>query len=232
MAELVAGAPWWGLGAVIWANVVLSADNVVVMALAARSLPPREKRRALVLGAGAAIAVRIALTVVALEALRLPFLKIVGGLALFGIAVKLLLSSDPTREAVASPSGLGGAVATIVTADLVMSVDNVIAVAAAAQGSMFLLAAGLAISMPLTVFGATVLLSLIERHPMIITLGAAILGWVAGGMLVTDRAVAEWVTSSLPWMRTAFLGATWAEIAGALLVVIAGRWAAIRARPT
>lgn len=228
MAEFITAQSWWGLGAVIWANIILSADNVVVMALAARSLPPQQKKLALLLGAGAAILVRIALTIIAVELLKLPLLKIIGGLALLWIAVKLLLPGDGNAD-IQGASNLIQAVKAIVVADLVMSVDNVIAVAAAAQGSVPLLVVGLGISMPLAIFGATVLMKLMERYPIITTLGAAILGWVAGGMLVTDPAAAEWIDANLPWMRIRAFGASWAEIAGALLVVGVGRWLAMRA---
>jgi YjbE family integral membrane protein len=230
MTAFTTAQSWWGLGAVIWANLILSADNVVVMALAVRSLPSRQKRLALLLGAVAALFVRIALTILALELLRLPFLKIIGGLALLGIAVKLMLSDDGNTD-IRGASTLTGAVKTIVVADLVMSVDNVIAVAAAAQGSIALLVLGLAISMPFTIVGATVLIKLMQRHPIIITLGAAILGWVAGGMLVTDPATEAWITSHLPWMQVGPLGATWAQIAGALLVVGVGAGLARHRRP-
>lgn len=228
MAEFMTAQSWWGLGAVIWANIILSADNVVVMALAARSLPPQQKKLALLLGAGAAILVRIALTIIAVELLKLPLLKIIGGLALLWIAVKLLLPGDGNAD-IQGASNLIQAVKAIVVADLVMSVDNVIAVAAAAQGSVPLLVVGLGISMPLAIFGATVLMKLMERYPIITTLGAAILGWVAGGMLVTDPAAAEWIDANLPWMRIRAFGASWAEIAGALLVVGVGRCLAMRA---
>jgi YjbE family integral membrane protein len=227
MMEIATALSWWGLGAVIWTNIILSADNVVVMALAARSLPPQQKKLALFLGAGAAILLRIALTIIALELLKLPLLKIIGGLALLWIAVKLLLPGGGNAD-IQGASNLIQAVKTIVVADLVMSVDNVIAVAAAAQGSVPLLVLGLAISMPLVILGATLLLRLMERYPVIIVLGAAILGWVAGGMLVTDPVVAEWIDANLHWMRIRSLGISWAEIAGALLVVGVGRWLATR----
>ena len=227
MTEIATALSWWGLGAVIWANIILSADNVVVMALAARSLPPQQKKLALLLGAGAAILLRIALTIVAVELLKLPLLKIVGGLALLWIAVKLLLPGDGKAD-IQGASNLIQAVKTILVADLVMSVDNVIAVAAAAQGSVPLLVLGLGISMPLTIFGATVLMKLMERYPIITTLGAAVLGWVAGGMLVTDPVAAEWIDANLRWMHIRPLGVSWAEIAGALLVVGVGRWLATR----
>jgi len=228
MAEFATAPFWWGLAAVIWVNVILSCDNAVVIALAVRALPPRQRRQAVFWGAGAALALRIALTLAAVEVLRLPFLKIVGGLALLWIAVKLLSPGGGDR-AVEDAGSLMHAIRTILVADLMMSVDNVIAVAAAAQGSVPRLVLGLAISMPLVILGATLLLGLMERYPFIIVLGAGVLGWVAGGMLVTDPAAAQWIDANLQWVHIRSLGVNWAEIAGALLVVSAGRWRTTRA---
>lgn len=228
MEEIATAQFWWGLAAVIWVNVILSCDNAVVIALAVRSLPRRQRKQAVYWGAGAALALRIALTMIAVELLRLPLLKIIGGLALLWIAVQLLFPRG-AGGVVKDTGNLMPAIRTILVADLMMSVDNVIAVAAAAQGSMTRLVLGLAISMPLVILGATLLLKLMERYPLITVLGAAILGWVAGGMLVTDPAAAEWIDANLPWMHIRALGASWAEIAGALLVVGVGRWLATRA---
>jgi YjbE family integral membrane protein len=228
MTEIATAAFWWGLAAVVWVNVILSCDNAVVIALAARSLPPRERRRAVAWGAGAAIALRIALTLVAVEVLRLPFLKIGGGLVLLWIAVRLMVP-DGGEPGVRLEGRLVPAIRTIVVADLMMSVDNVIAVAAAAHGSVLRVVLGLAVSVPLVIAGAALLLKLIERYPLIVVLGAGILGWVAGGMLVTDPASEQWVSAKLPSLHIDWLGASWAEIAGAAFVIAAGGWRAIRA---
>ena len=165
----------------------------MVIALAARSLPPKQQKMAIFWGAGAAVVLRVILTVFAVKLLALPWLKIVGSLLLFWIGVKLLIPEDGDADIDASDN-LVTAIKTILIADLVMSLDNVIAVAAAAGGSMTLLILGLLISIPLVVFGATLLVHLMERFPVIITIGAGLIGWVAGEMLVTDPALEGWLT--------------------------------------
>ena len=183
---------WVALLQIIGVNIVLSGDNAVVIALAARSLPPKQQKLAILYGAGAAVVLRILLTIFAVALLALPWLKIVGGLLLFWIGIKLLVPEDGEDDINASDHLLT-AIKTILIADLVMSLDNVIAVAAAAGGSMTLLILGLAISIPLVVFGATLLVTLMERYPIIITIGAALIGMVAGEMLVTDPALKDWL---------------------------------------
>jgi YjbE family integral membrane protein len=227
MEELLTSHFWLGLGTIIWVNIILSGDNAVVIALAARSLPPNQQKKAIFWGAAAAVVLRILLTVVAVKLLEFPYLKIVGGLALLWIAVKLLVPEDEGDGDVASSSHLMGAIKTILIADLVMSTDNVIAVAAAAKGSIVLLVLGLVISIPLVVYGATMLMKLMERFPIIITLGAAILGWTAGEMMVTDPAVAGWVKANAAWLDTFYV----APAVGAVLVVVLGKWLAGRKKP-
>jgi len=189
--ELTSAAFWAALGSIIWVNILLSGDNAVVIALAARSLPPKMQKQAIFWGSAAAILMRIVLTVIALEMLKWPFLKIVGGLLLLYIGITLLLDEDDGGDQ-GKGGGDGGlmvAVRTILIADLVMSLDNVLAVAAAAKGNVPLLVIGLAISIPLIIFGSTLLLKVMERYPIIITAGAALLGFLAGEMLLTDPAV-------------------------------------------
>lgn len=188
MEELATQAFWIGLAKIIGVNVVLSGDNAVVIALAARSLPARQQKQAILWGAGAAVVLRVVLTIFAVALLSLPWLKIIGGLLLFWIGIKLLVPEDDDEDINASDHLLT-AIKTILIADLVMSLDNVIAVAAAAGGSMTLLVLGLAISIPLVVFGATLLVHLMERYPVIVTVGAGLIGWVAGEMLITDGAL-------------------------------------------
>jgi YjbE family integral membrane protein len=192
---------WIGLGVIIWVNIILSGDNAVVIALAARSLPRHRQKQAIFWGAGVAVALRIVLTIVAVKLLELPFLKLLGSAALLWIAVKLLVPEEDDGGEVQASTRLWGAIKTILIADLVMSTDNVIAVAAAAKGSLLLLALGLVISIPLVVFGATLLMALMQRVPLIITLGAAVLGWTSGAMAVTDPAVIEWVTANAHWLQ-------------------------------
>ena len=183
---------WIGLLKIIGVNLILSGDNAVVIALAARSLPQRQQKAAVLWGSGAAVAMRIVLTIFAVALLTLPWLKLVGSLLLFWIGIKLLIPEED-NENVNPSDNLMAAVKTILIADLVMSIDNVIAVAAAAQGSMTLLVLGLAISIPLVIFGSTLLLHLMERWPVIITIGGGLLGFVAGEMLVTDPALKGWL---------------------------------------
>jgi YjbE family integral membrane protein len=215
---------WIALLQIIGVNIVLSGDNAVVIALAARSLPPDQQKRAIAWGSGAAVVMRILLTIVAVELLRLPYLKLVGAGLLLWIAVQLLLPEDAQEGHGAAVGGLAAAIKTILLADLVMSLDNVIAVAAAAKGSTVLLVLGLAISIPLVVFASRLLLVLMERFPFIITLGAALLGWVAGDMAVTDPIDKPWVD-----LNAAFLH--WgAPLACAIAVVALGKWLASRKR--
>lgn len=231
IAELQTASFWTGLLAIIWVNVILSGDNAVVIALAARSLPKHQQSKAVFWGAGAAVLLRIVLTIIAVEALKWPYLKIIGGVLLLWIAIKLLTPEDDGPD-VESSDNLIQAIKTILIADLVMSLDNVLGVAAVAKGSMLLLVLGLAISIPIVIFGATMLMKLMERFPIIITIGAALLGWVAGEMLVTDPSLVGWISAHWPWMHIHLplgLGEiSWAAIAGAAVVVIFGKLLAAR----
>jgi len=230
--ELQTAAFWTGLLAIIWVNIILSGDNAVVIALAARSLPARQQTKAVIWGAGAAVVLRIILTIVAVELLKLPWLKLIGGALLLWIAVKLLVPEDGGGGDVESSDNLWAAIKTILIADLVMSLDNVIAVAAVAKGSIVLLILGLAISIPLVVFGATILMKLMGRFPVIITIGAALIGYVSGEMLVTDPIVVEWFTANAHWMIDfevfSILGAklelSGAGLISAAIVVAVGKW--------
>jgi len=213
---------WIALLQIIGVNIVLSGDNAVVIALAARSLPADQQKRAIAWGSGAAVVMRIVLTIVAVELLRLPYLKLAGAALLLWIAVQLLQPEESEDGHATVVSGLGAAIKTILLADLVMSLDNVIAVAAAAKGSVLLLIIGLAISIPLVVFASRILLVLMERFPVIITAGAALLGWVAGDMAVTDPIDKPWVD-----LHAAFLH--WgAPLVCAVAVVVVGKWLAAR----
>src|SRR6478672_8025492 len=182
---------WTALLKIIGVNIVLSGDNAVVIALAARSLKGKQQKQAIFWGSGAAIVMRIVLTLFAVALLELEWLKLVGSALLLWIGVKLLIPEDDGDDIQASDN-LMVAIRTILIADLVMSLDNVIAVAAAAGGHWGLLIIGLAISIPLVIFGATLLLKLMERWPVIITIGAGLIGWVAGEMLVADSALQGW----------------------------------------
>jgi YjbE family integral membrane protein len=209
---------WIGLLKIIWINVILSGDNAVVIALAARTLPAHQQTKAVALGSSAAVVLRVLLTVVAAKLMTIAFLQIVGGLLLLWIGFKLLLEEGGDgEEGVAAHTGtLLAAVRTILVADLIMSLDNVIAVAAAANGNMVLLILGLAISIPLVVFGSTLLIKLMERFPAIVTIGAGLIGWVAGEAIVGDAALAA-VASGSAWLHYA------GPALGAAVVVLGAR---------
>lgn len=187
--DLTSGVFWAALGSIILANVVLSGDNAVVIALAARSLPPQQQKKAIFWGSAAAIVMRIVLTLIAVEMLKWPWLKVVGAVLLVYIGISLLGEDDGGEGEHREVGGMMAAIRTILVADLVMSLDNVLAVAAAAKGDTLLLILGLGISIPLIIFGSTLLLKVMERFPIIITLGAALLGFLAGEMILTDPAV-------------------------------------------
>jgi YjbE family integral membrane protein len=225
--ELLGQAFWIGLLKIIGVNIVLSGDNAVVIALAARSLPAKQQKQAVLWGSGAAVLMRIILTVFAVALLTLPWLKLAGSLLLFWIGIKLLIPEEDDEDIDASDN-LIAAIKTILIADLVMSIDNVIAVAAAAGGSLTLLILGLAISIPLVIFGATLLLKLMERLPVIITIGGALIGWVAGEMLVIDQALQGWLSGlGVQYVNDRPMLGGWSlellgGAAGVVIVVVAG----------
>ena len=179
---------------IIGINIVLSGDNAVVIALACRGLPPRQRMAGILLGAAAAVLLRIIFTVLIQYLLDVPWLQIAGGLLLFWIAIKLLVAEEATEESVAAGGSLFEAVKIVAIADIVMSLDNVLAIAGAAKSAppdqqMWLIVIGLLISIPLVVFGATLIVTLLTRFPVLVWAGAALLGWIAGELLVSDRVV-------------------------------------------
>ena len=208
---------WIGLLKIIWINIILSGDNAVVIALAARGLPPLQQRKAVLFGSGAAVVLRIALTVVAVKLLTMPYLQSVGGVLLLYIGVQLLSDQGEGEGEEKTHGTLLAARRTILIADLVMSLDNVIGVAAAAKGSMLLLVLGLAISIPMVVFGSTMMIRLMERFPVVVTLGAALIGWVGGETMANDTILAT-LMQDLPWLHQA------GPVLGAALVLGLGRW--------
>ena len=209
------GTPQFWLAGIeiIVINILLSGDNAVVIALACRNLPAHQRRWGVFWGAGGAIALRIVLTFFAISLLDLPWLKIVGGLLLLWIGVKLIASDDGEGHEVKASDQLFAAVRTIVIADLVMSLDNVIGVAAAAKGSLFLLVFGLVVSIPLVIVGSQLIMKAIERFPILVMAGGGLLGYVAGEMAVTDNAVAGWINAHAHWLH-------WALPVGCILFVI------------
>ena len=215
--ELTSAAFWAALGSIIWVNIILSGDNAVVIALAARTLPPKQQKVAIFWGSAAAIVMRVLLTIIAVEMLKWPWLKIIGAILLVYIGVTLMLDDDDGDGDVGDDKGnIWTAIRTILIADLVMSLDNVLAVAAAAKGNIPLLVIGLALSIPLIIFGSQLLLKVMERFPIIITAGAALLGFLAGEMLLTDPALVERI-GELPHWQINLGGAI-----GAALVVAIG----------
>ena len=218
---------WIPLLKIIWINIVLSGDNAVVIALAARSLPPRQQKLAVAWGSGAVVAMRIVLTLFAVALLQLPYLKLVGAGLLLWIGVRLLLPEE-SEENVDGHQNLMAAIKTILIADLVMSLDNVIAVAAAAGDSVTLLVLGLGISIPLVIIGSTLLMKVMERFPTIITAGGALLGFVAGGIAVSDPALRDWMGANFQLIdsKPALAGVHLELIVGltgAALVVLIGK---------
>jgi YjbE family integral membrane protein len=187
--EMATTTFWVAVGKIIWINVLLSGDNALVIALACRGLAPRQRLWGMIFGAAAAVILRIIFTGIVATLMELPYLKLVGGLALIVIAAKLLVPEQDDEDSVDAASHLWAAVQIVVVADIVMSLDNVIAVAAAANGSVPLLVLGLAISVPLIVAGAALIMALLNRMPILVWAGAALLGWIAGDVIATDPAI-------------------------------------------
>ncbi|MBL0389281.1 TerC family protein [Tumebacillus sp. ITR2] len=191
-----------GLFSIIIIDLVVSGDNAMVIALASRNLPDEQRKKAILWGTVGAVAVRIILTVVAVYLLEIPFLQAVGGIFLIYVAVKLLVDNVGEEEAhIKSHASFGKAIRTIIMADLVLSLDNIFAVAAAGKGHIALVLIGLAISIPIIVWGSTVILKLMNRFPLLIYVGAGVLGWTAGTMLISDKVVDEFVNIAvLDWV--------------------------------
>jgi YjbE family integral membrane protein len=208
---------------IIGVNIVLSGDNAVVIALASRRLPQNQRRLAILLGSAGAIAMRIALTIAAAELLQVVGLRLAGALLLLWIGVRMLLDGGDDRDSVAaSPAGAWAAIRTILVADFVMSLDNVLGVAAAAHGRLTLLIAGLIISIPLIVFGSALILRVMDRFPILVTLGAGLIGYVAGEMLVDEPLVEPWLPVNEPLVSHGV------PVAGAVLVMLVGHLLAAR----
>ncbi len=184
---------WISVVEIIWINVLLSGDNAIVIALACRGLPPKHRMIGIVLGTVVALLLRVAFTSIVVTLMFIPYLKIVGGAALFWISLKLLAPTEQAHDQSGghAPDGMMRAVTVIAVADIVMSLDNVIAVAAAAKGNFAMLIFGLGVSVPLIVAGATVIMTMINHFPLIIWAGAALLGWLAGDMIATDTIVID-----------------------------------------
>jgi len=215
---------WIAVVQIILIDIVLSGDNAVVIALACRNLPPRPRRLGIFWGVSGAIILRVTLTFFAVSLLAIPYLKIVGAALLLWIGVKLIQPQDDGEgHEIRAAGNLLGAIRTIIIADFVMSLDNVIAVAAAARDSLFLLIFGLALSIPLMVWASQLILRLMDRFPSIIVVGGALLGWVGLSMAVHDPVVNDWVVAQAAWLNWV------APAAGAVLVVAVGKLLSLRA---
>ena len=188
-SEMAQPVFWVAVGKIIWINVLLSGDNALVIAMACRGLAPKQRLWGMIFGAAAAVVLRIIFTGIVATLMELPYLKLVGGLALIVIAAKLLVPEQEDEDGVDAASHLWAAIRIVVVADIVMSLDNVIAVAAAANGSVPLLILGLAISVPLIVAGAALIMALLTKLPLLVWAGAALLGWIAGDVMATDPAI-------------------------------------------
>jgi YjbE family integral membrane protein len=215
---------WIALAKIMWINILLSGDNAVVIAMACRGLPHRQRVWGMILGAGVAVGLRIVFTGVVASLMTLPYLKIIGGLALFYIAAKLLVPDDPDEGESEAAEHLWRAVRIVAIADIIMSLDNVIAIAAAAGGNMALLVIGLAISIPLIVAGAALIMSLLDRFPILVWAGAGLLGWIVGEVIATDPVVVAWLTAKYG-AAVAHQVEIAAAVVGAILVlVVGGAW--------
>jgi YjbE family integral membrane protein len=219
---------WIAVLQIIAIDILLGGDNAVVIALACRKLPDHQRKQGIFWGVAGAIILRVVLIFFALQLLDIPWLKIVGALLLLWIGVKLLQPEEEGHGDVAAATTLAAAIKTIIVADAVMSLDNVIAVAAAAHGSMLLVAFGILVSIPIVVWGSQLVLKLMDRYPIVITGGGALLGWIGGGMIVGDPALPPDFFSGIPYAKH-LLAAT-----GAILVIALGKLLAARtlaARP-
>ncbi|MDY0012701.1 MAG: TerC family protein [Rhodocyclaceae bacterium] len=224
MEFLLEGSFWLSVAQIIAIDILLGGDNAVVIALACRRLPEAQRRQGIFWGVVGAIALRIVLIFFALQLLELPYLKLAGAVLLVWIGIQLLQPEEGDGHgSIEGSTSLLGAIKTVVVADAVMSIDNVIAVAGAAHGNMALVVFGILVSIPIIVWGSQMVLALMDRFPVVITLGGALLGWIAGGMLVGDKALAAWLTATP-------LHHYGASAVGAILVVVVGTWLA-RRRP-
>lgn len=229
MLEFFTMLHWGALFQIVLIDILLGGDNAVVIALACRNLPRAQRMQGILWGTAGAIALRVALIAFALVLLDIPFLKLVGALLLLWIGVKLLAPAQDVHGNVTGGTSIMSAVRTIIVADFAMSLDNVIAIAGAAQNAhvdhqLFYVIFGLCLSVPIIIWGSTLVLKLIDRFPMVVTFGAGLLGWIAGGMLITDVFLIEQFGAPSAMVKLVF------EVAGALLVITVGKWLLIKKR--
>lgn len=213
------------LAEIMLVNIVLSGDNAVVIALAARNLPPKHQKMAIMWGSGGAIVLRVLLTIVAVELLKIPYLQAIGGVLLVWIAVQLLVEKDEEEGDHKAHDSLGSAVKTILIADVVMSLDNTLAIAGVAKGNWTLLITGLVLSIPLIVMGSTVIMKIMDRFPIVVYIGAALIAWTAGEMIDSDKAME-------PILPHALHGTVYLALFLTILVLCYGWWSNKRAGRT
>jgi YjbE family integral membrane protein len=223
-SEMGTTAFWVALLKIMWINILLSGDNAVVIAMACRGLPPKQRMWGMVLGAGVAVVLRIVFTGVVASLMLLPFLKIVGGLALFYIAAKLLVPEDPDDGESEVTEHLWRAVKIVAIADIIMSLDNVIAIAAAAGGNFALLVIGLAVSIPLIVAGAALIMQMLDKWPILVWAGAALLGWIVGEVIATDPVIEGWLSPKLGADGFHYVTMFCALLGAILVLVVGGSW--------
>lgn len=227
MLEFFQTLSWAAVFQIILIDILLGGDNAVVIALACRNLPAKQRMQGILWGTAGAIILRVVLIAFALTLLNIPFLKIVGGALLLWIGIKLMVPEDDGHGNIQGGASIMAAIKTIIVADFVMSLDNVIAIAGAAQNAhadhqIGLVVFGLVVSVPIIIWGSTLVLKLIDRFPLVVMFGAALLGWIAGGMLVTDVFVVNQIGEQPQMVKIAV------EVVGALLVVGLGHWLASR----
>ena len=224
MAELATPQFWVAVVQIIVINILLSGDNAVVIALACRNLPQRQRRYGILWGVVGAVVLRIVLTFFAVSLLSLPYLKLVGAALLVWIGVKLIAEDEDGEPDVKTHDRLWAAVRTVIIADAVMSLDNVIGVAGAAKGSLALLVLGLVISIPIVVLGSQLIMKVMERLPWLVVAGGGLLGYIAGDIGAEDPAITPWVAANMPQLSVI------APIAGVIVVVALGLWLTRRHR--
>jgi YjbE family integral membrane protein len=227
--DLLQSINWFAVGQIILIDLLLGGDNAIVIALACRALPPKLRMRGILFGTFGAIAIRLMLIAFAVAMLQVPYLKIAGGALLFWIGIKLLAEEDGGQTEIQASDRLLSAIKTIVVADFVMSLDNVIAVASAAEHAggehqMLLVLFGILVSIPIIIWGSTLVLKLMERFPIIVTFGAGLLGYLAGAMVVSDVAIASWLPPMDLYLPGTGIHINAPGLVSAIAVVVIGNW--------
>lgn len=223
LAELNSPTFWVDLVQIMGINILLSGDNAVVIALACRNLPAKQRAQGVLWGVVGAVVLRIILTFFAVSLLRLPYLQLVGAALLVYIGIGLIAEDGDDEHEIEASDRLFAAVKTVIVADLVMSVDNVIGVAGAAKGSLSLLVFGLVVSIPLVVLGSQLIMGLIQRFPMLVIAGGGLLGYIAGEIAIADTAVKPWIDANAPMLH-------YLAPAAGILIVIGVGWALTQRR--